>query len=103
MNALTSDVKHEAERGLILQVLVEWGLEWMPFHELRAQLTSRLGRRLPDDALGFHMNYLEQGGYAERRSLRSGRADIELLVVRATPKAVDFLEGLLPADPGISV
>jgi len=103
MNSLTSDVKHEAERGMMLKILVEWGLEWMPHHELRMQLSSRLGYRIPESELKFQLNYLIQGGYAESKQLRAGRPDIELLAVRATTRAVDLLEGRSSPDPGIGV
>lgn len=103
MGSLTEDVKHESERGELLKVLVDWGLEWMPFYELRSQIQSRTGRRLTDAQLQFHLNYLEQDGYAERKLLRSGRADIELLVVRGTPKAVDLLTQVAAPEPGIAL
>jgi hypothetical protein len=103
MDSLTTHVKHEAERGVMLRILVDWGLEWMPYHELRMQLASRLGYRISDSELKFQLNYLTQGGYAETKQLRAGRPDIELLAVRATTKAVDLLEGRVPPDPGIGV
>ncbi len=103
MDSLTGHVKHEAERGVMLKILVEWGLEWMPYHELRMQLASRLGYRIPDTELRFQLNYLTQGGYAETKQLRAGRSDIELLAIRGTTKAVDLLEGRVAADPGIGV
>jgi len=101
MDSLTSDVRHEAERGLMLKILVGWGLEWMPYHELRMQLTTRLGYRMPDSELKFQLNYLLQGGYAETKQLRAGRADMELHAIRATVKAVDLLEGRVAPDTGI--
>ena len=103
MNTLTSDVKHEAERGMMVKILVDFNLEWMPFHELRMQLMGRLGYRLPDDQIRFQLNYLLKGGYAETRLLRAGRADLELTTVRGTAKAVDLLEGRLAPDPGIGL
>jgi len=103
MESLTEDIKHEAERGVMVRILVDWGLEWMPYHELRMQLATRLGYRIPDSELRFQLNYLVQGGYAETKQLRAGRADIELLAVRATVKAVDLLEGRVPQDSGIAV
>jgi len=103
MASLTEDVKHESERGELLRVLVDWGLEWVPFYELRSQILSRTGRRLTDAQLQFHLNYLEQSGYAERKLLRSGRADIELLVVRGTPKAADLVTQVAGPQPGIAL
>jgi len=101
MDTATKDINMEAERGVMLQVLVNWNLERIPFHELRLQTIRRLGYNLSDDQIRFHLNYLEQGGYAETKLLRSGRADLELTAVRATAKAVDLLEGRLAPDPGI--
>jgi hypothetical protein len=103
MESLTEDVKHEAERGVMVRVLVGWSLEWMPFHELRAQLSTRLGYRMAESEFKFQLNYLVQGGYAETKQLRAGRADIELLAIRATVKAVDLLEGRVPPDTGIAL
>jgi hypothetical protein len=103
MDSLTSDVKHEAERGTMVKILVDWDLEWMPYHELRMQLATRLGYRLPDSEFKFQLNYLLQGGYAESKHLRAGRSDFELLAIRATVKAVDLLEGRIAQDPGIGV
>ena len=101
MDALTSDVKHEAERGVMVKILVDWSLEWMPFYELRVQLMRRLGYRLSESQIQFHLNYLVQGAYAETKQLRAGRADLELTAVRATTKAVDLIEGRVAPDPGI--
>jgi len=102
MNSLTDGVKHESERGEMLKVLVDWGLDWMPFYELRLQIQSRTGRPLTDAQLKFHLNYLEQGGYAEKKLLRAGVADVELLTVRGTSKAADLLSKVIAADPGIA-
>lgn len=93
MAEITKDVSREYERGVMVQVLVSWGLEWMPFRELRVQTMSRLGYTLGEADIKFHLNYLNQGGYAESKTLRAGRTDFELAVVRATPKAVDLVEG----------
>jgi repressor of nif and glnA expression len=103
MNSLTEDVKHEAERGEILKVLVDWDLEWMPFYELRLQIESRTGRRLSDDQVKFHLNYLDERGYTGRKLLRPGVAGVQLLVVRATSKAADLIAGLIEPDPGVAL
>lgn len=103
MSSLTEDVKHESERGELLKVLVDWGLEWMPFYELRLQFQSRTDRRLSDDDLKFQLNYLEQRGFAERKLLRAGLADLELLVVRATSKAADLVAHAIAPEPGIGL
>jgi hypothetical protein len=103
MSALTDEVKHEAERGLMVKVLVDWNLEWMPFHELRMQLTRRLGYRPLDSTMQLHLNYLREGGYAEVKQLRAGRTELELTAIRATAKAVDLLEGRAAPDAGIGL
>jgi hypothetical protein len=103
MDSLTTDVRHEAERGVMVKILVDWDLEWMPYHELRMQLATRLGYRPPENQLKSQLNYLVQAGYAETKTLRAGRTDIELLAIRATVKAVDLLEGRTTQDTGIGV
>lgn len=103
MNSLTDDVKHESERGEILKILVDWGLDWIPVYELRSQIQSRTGRRLTDAQMQFHLSYLEQGGYAERKRLRAGRAEVELTVIRGTPKTADLVAQLSSPDPGIAL
>ena len=103
MSALTDEVKNEAERGLMVKILVDWNLEWIPFHELRMQSTRRLGYRPSDGSMQLHLNYLCQGGYAESKLLRAGRTDLELTAVRATAKAVDLLEGRSAPDAGIGL
>ena len=101
MNALTDHIRHESERGVMLRVLTDWKLDWGPFHELRLQLMSRLGYRMPENQILFHLEYLVQYGYAETRRLRPGRTETDLTAVRATSKAVDLFEGRIPMDPSI--
>ncbi len=101
MSTLSKQVQQEAQRGLIVRVLVDWRLEWMPFGELRLQVLRRTGSALGDDELQGHLNYLAQAGYVETKRLRSSLADLELTVARATAKAVDLVEGRLPPDPAL--
>ena len=101
MSALTNGVRHESERAVMLRILTDWNLEWAPFYELRLQLMSRLGYRLPDSQIVFHLNYLVQAGYAEIQWLRPGQMEMDLSTVRATTKAVDLFEGRIPMDPSI--
>jgi repressor of nif and glnA expression len=100
MQKLTDDVQHELERGVILDVLILANLEWLPIRSVRSQLAGQ-GFFLADRELQFHFNYLEQRGYIDRKPLRSGRADLELQVVRANTKAVDLHDGRIPPDEGI--
>ncbi len=103
MSSLTKQVQQEFERGVILRILVNWQLEWMPFNELRLQVLRRTGYALADRELQFHLNYLSQAGYLEIKCLRAHQANFELSVVRATSRAVDLLEGRTPADAGIAL
>ena len=100
MTTLGKQVQREAQRGLILRILVDWRLEWMPFGELRLQFLRRAGYALSDEELQFHLNYLSRAGYLETKQLRAARAGLELTAVRAAPKAVDLLEGRIAEDPG---
>ncbi len=103
MSSVSKQVRHEAQRGLIVRVLVEWRLEWMPFGELRLQLLRRTGTRVDDEELQGHLNYLTQAGYAETKRLRAALAELELTAVRGTAKAVDLVEGRLPPDPALGL
>jgi hypothetical protein len=102
MPEFASQVQTEAQRGLLLKVLVSWRMEWLPFSEMRIHVLRRLGYEVSDDQLLFHMKYLEAAGYAELKRLRAGRADYELTTVRATTKGVDLVEGRLPPDDGVA-
>ncbi len=103
MKNLGKQVQEEAQRGLIVQILVEWQMEWLPFGELRVQMLRRSGYPIADEALGFHLNYLSRAGYIETRQLRAARAGLELTAVRATPKAVDLVDGRIAEDAGVAL
>lgn len=103
MKNLSKQIQREAQRGLMVRILVDWGLEWMPFSELRLQLLRRTGYPLADEDLQFHLNYLARAGYAEMKQLRAARAGLEMTAVRATPKAVDLAEGRIPEDAGVGL
>ncbi len=102
MSALTNDVRHEVQRGVILMILVHRNLDWVPFPELRAQMARGQGYPLTDSELWFHLRYLAGRDYIETRNPRPGRADISLYLVRALPKAVDLLDGRVERDVGIA-
>ncbi len=102
MASLRQEIRNEAERGIILQTLVDWALEWMPFREVKIQLMRRVGYALEDAQVDYHLKYLERAGYAEVKTLRAGRAQVELTAVRGTPKAVDLVEGRSAPDPGVA-
>jgi hypothetical protein len=103
MKNLTEQVQQEAQRGQIVRILVEWRMEWMPFSELRLQLLRRAGYVVSVEALEFHLNYLSRAGYVETKQLRAARAGIEMTAVRATPKAVDLVDGRIAEDPGVGL
>ncbi len=103
MKNLSEQIQKEAQRGLIVQILVGWRLEWMPFGELRLQFLRRAGYALSDEDLQFHLNYLSKCGYVETKQLRAARAGLDLTAVRSTPKAVDLVEGRIPEDPAVAL
>ena len=102
MSSLIDEIRHESQRGLILSILVDWQMEWMPLRELRAQMMRRLGDEVEESQVKFHLRYLEQNGYAEMKQLRAGRAEFDLTTVRATPRAVDLKEGRIAPDAGVA-
>jgi len=102
MPEYAKEVQTEAQRGLLLRVLVSWRMEWLPFSEMRIQVLRRIGYKVPDEELQFHLKYLQASGYAEIQRLRANRADYELTTVRATPKGVDLVEGRLAPDDGVA-
>jgi len=102
MPEYANEVQTEAQRGLLLKVLVSWRMERLPFSEMRIQMLRRLGYNIADEQLQFHLKYLEGAGYAQVERLRAGRADYELTTVRATPKGVDLVEGRLRPDDGVA-
>lgn len=103
MKNLSQQIQKEAQRGLIVQILIERRLEWVPFAELRLQFLRRAGYAPADEDLQFHLNYLSKSGYIETRQLRAARAGLELTAVRATPKAVDLAEGRISEDAGVAL
>lgn len=102
MNKLHDDIHHETERGVMLLALILNDLEWMPAKELQRQMIGQGFLDFTTESMRFHLNYCEQKGYVERKSLRGGRLGMELETVRATTKAVDLHDGRIPADPGVA-
>lgn len=102
MSEQTETTMREAQRGMILRILILRDLDWVIFSELHVQLVRGQGQNITAETLGFHLKYLEGKGYAEMRRLKAGRARIELTAVRATPKAVDLLDGRIAEDPGVA-
>jgi len=105
MGALADDIRHEAQRGVILMILVHRQLDWVPFGELKQQMARGQGYLLTDEDLRYHLAYLSgpSRGYVEVMGLRPGRSEAQLTRVRATAKAVDLLEGRIAPDPGVAV
>lgn len=102
MATLTDDVRHEVQRGVILMILTHRNLDWVPFTELKVQLARGQGYPMSDAELWFHVRYLVSRSYLETRNLRPGRTELSLTQVRATPKAVDLLDGRTEPDPGVA-
>jgi len=93
MKIASKRITEEAQRDLIVQILVEGQMEWMPVGELRLHLLRRAGYQLTEEHLKFHLNYLGEKGYVETKHLRAVRAGLEMTAVRATSKGVDMAEG----------
>ena len=93
MKNASKRITEEAQRDSMVQILVEWQMEWMPVGELRLHLLRRAGYQLTPEQLKFHLNYLEEKGYVETKHLRAVRAGLEMTAVRATSKGVDMAEG----------
>ena len=77
MPSIKHEIRNEAERGIIVQTLVDWGLEWIPFREVKLQLIRRAGYMLDDAKVEYHLQYLQGAGYAEVKTLRAGRVQVE--------------------------
>jgi hypothetical protein len=106
VDTLAKDVRDEVVRGVILNVLIKYGLEWVAFRSLKRQV--QVGQALPlsDEELRFQLAYLgdKERGYVEPKPLRSGRESISVYAfVRATAKAVDLRDGRIPPDPGVAL
>ena len=96
-------ITEEAQRGSIVQILVEWRMEWMPAGELRLHLLRRAGYHICEDDFQYHLNYLERKGYVETKLLRAARAGLEMTAVRATARGVDLAEGRVAEDAGVGL
>jgi len=101
MATLKQEIRNETERGFIVQTLVDWGLEWMPFREIKIQLIRRVGYMLDETQVEYHLQYLERAGYAETKTLRARQLG-ELKAARGTAKAADLVEGRTAPDPGVA-
>ena len=103
MKSASKQIAQEAQRGSIVQILVEWQMEWMPVGELRLHLLRRAGYQLTSEQLKFHLNYLVEKGYVKTKHLRAVRAGLEMTAVRATAKAVDVTEGRIAGHAGVGL
>jgi hypothetical protein len=50
MTALTDDIRHEVQRGVILMILTHRNLEWVPFAEAVVSFALSCRPQLPGDA-----------------------------------------------------
>jgi len=103
MKNISKQIKQEAERGTIVQILVEWQMEWMPAGELRLHLLRRAGYQVSEEGLEFHLKYLEEKGYVETKHLRAVKAGLEMTAVRATARGVDLAEGRIAEPAGVAI
>lgn len=93
--------EQNAHRAAMLRLLVPLYPEGLTLTGLQdALLIER--RPLDDDALKFHLAYLEESGYVKLESSeRRGRKKI--LLAKATRKGVDLHDGRIAEDPGIAL
>jgi repressor of nif and glnA expression len=103
MKSAGKRITEEAQRGSMVQILVEWRMEWMPVGELRLHLLRRAGYQISEEDLQFHLKYLERKGYVETKQLRAARAGLEMTAVRATVHGVDLAEGRVAEDAGVGL
>jgi len=98
---LAKRAEKEAERGSILRLVVAIYPLPMKFSGLQQALMIE-GKPVDDEALEFHLSYLEESGYVrvereERRKKKTSR------LIYATRKAIDLKDGRGPEDPGIAL
>lgn len=98
-----STIRKERERGLILEILVAFDLDWVDFGELRMQLVRHQHIPISVDGLAFQLSYLRDRGFVEIKRLYAGKSDIEMTAVRATAHAVDLIDGRISEDPGVAL
>ncbi|HZP02855.1 MAG TPA: hypothetical protein VFD30_21575 [Terriglobia bacterium] len=100
MRTLADEARGEIVRGVLLTILIQYHLDWVPFRTLRLMALRGQGYLLSDEELKFHLAYLSDTTrmYAETKPLSAAGAE---LFVRATAKAVDLRDGRIPDDPGI--
>ena len=103
MKSASKRITEEAQRGSMVQILVEWRMEWMPVGELRLHLLRRAGYQLSEEDLQYHLSYLERKGYVETKQLRAARAGLEMTAVRATARGVDLADGRVAEDAGVGL
>lgn len=107
MTRLTDDIRHERERGLIIEVLIEAKLKFIPLYLLVSMMEGQdwpLGEGDPAKALedlNFQLTYLADLGLVERRNPREGKLKLDIQLVRATGKAVDVKDGRIERPTGI--
>lgn len=107
MSKLTEDVKHERERGLIIELLIEAKLRPIPLFVLLSMMDGQgwpLGDGNPGQALNdldFQLTYLADYCLVERKNPREGKLNLEIQTVRAVGKAVDLKDGRIAPIPGI--
>jgi len=87
----------EYEREVVLRILLTRYPDELSFEELRRRLGLQLGRTVPPRSLLFHIYYLLEGGYIERRAMR------DFTFCKITKKGIDLLDRRFPRDPGVGL
>ena len=100
MRSLADETRGEIVRGVVLTILIQYHLDWVPFRTLRLMVLRGQGYLLSDDELKFHLAYLSDTSrmYVETKYLSATGAE---WFVRATAKSVDLHDGRISDDPGI--
>lgn len=88
-----------AQRKVLLMILVQVFGKEISLSELAVRAKSQLGRPIDGADLGFHVAYLEGAAVAATRMLRGGKNPI--LMIKATLKGVQMIDGTIPPEPGL--
>lgn len=111
MSETGDQAKHDVQRGEIVRALVGYGRAWMTFKTLYYVMDD-MGQAMSDDALTFHLVYLQEAGLVElkrRRDLPGFRTDRphregspdDIMQLGITNKGVQLYDKKIGEDPGV--
>jgi hypothetical protein len=99
--SLSEDVYKGHQRGLIVETLMVFYPDAISFSDLLVQMVRAQSQVIDARGLAYHIGYLKDGGYILTERLRSGKADLELQLVRVTARGIDLKDGRIAEDPGV--